>query len=398
MRFNNRFCALMDIPDLPAGAFEHIGDNKIKPQGGGNPVSAITDPISKAIGTDGSGGGALGALSKIDPGPALGKGLAKIDPGPALGRAGAAIDKSVTQPISRGLADLDKFVGREIPGGWATVGAAAAIAAAPYAASYLASSGAGAGAAGAGGSIGGISAGGAFVPTAGSAATFTVPGVAAAGTTAASAGIASEAGQAAFFDALATGATSSEAISAGLAAESLAAPAALMGPTYSELGITGLQQGLAGPTYAELGYSGLTEGLMGPTYGELGLTGLEIGTEASTGAPIFDYSQDVILSPGGNYIPANTLPSEVAGLDIQISEAGKEALAKYGGPTTSQKAIRGLNVARGLLGGQQQPQPRQQMQVGRAVTNPRGAVDYSGLLNLLSPRSAPRRNPNSLLG
>jgi hypothetical protein len=343
----------------------------------GNPIAAITDPISKAIGTDGSGGGVLGGLAKIDPGPALGRGLAKIDPGPALGRAGVAIDKSITQPVGRGLAELDKFVGREIPGGWATVGAAAAIAAAPYAASYLA----GSGAAGAGGSIGGISAGGAFAPTAGSAATFTVPGVAAAGTTAASAGIASEAGQAAFFDALATGATGAEALSAGLAAESLAAPLALMGPTYGELGLTGL-----------------SEGLMGPTYAELGLTGLETGSLASGGAPVFDFSQEVILSPDGNYIPANTLPSDIAGLDLQISEAGKEALAKYGGPTTSQKAIRGLNVARGLLGGQQRPQPQQQLQIGRAVTNPRGAVDYSGLLNLLSPQSIQRRNPNSLLG
>ena len=357
MRFNNRFCALMDIPDLPAGAFEHIGDKKIKPQGS-NPL----DSISSALGTDGGGGGILGGLADIDPGPAIGGALADIDPGPALGK---------------GLAEVDKFVGREIPGGWTTVGAAAAIAAAPYAASYLASTGA----AGAGGSIGGISAGGAFVPTAGSAASFTVPGVAAAGAGAASAGIASEAGQAAFFDALATGATSAEAVSAGLAAESLVAPAALMGPTYGELGVTGL-----------------SEGLMGPTYGELGLTGLETGSLASGGAPVFDFSQEVILSPEGNYIPANTLPSEIAGLDAQISAAGKEALAKYGGPTTAQKAMRGLSAARGLLAQQPQPQPRQQMQIGGAVTNPRGAVDYSGLLNLLSPRSAQRRNPNSLLG
>ena len=362
MRFNNRFCALMDIPDLPSGAFEHIGDKKIKPQGGGNPISAITDPISKAIGTDGSGGGILGGLADIDPGKSIGKALADIDPGPALGK---------------GLAEVDKFVGREIPGGWATVGAAAAIAAAPYAASYLASTGA----AGAGGSIGGISAGGAFVPTAGSAATFTVPGVAAAGTAAASAGIASEAGQAAFFEALATGATGAEAVSAGLAAEALVAPAALMGPTYGELGLTGL-----------------SEGLMGPTYGELGLTGLETGSLASGGAPVFDFSQEVILSPEGNYIPANTLPSEIAGLDAQISAAGKEALAKYGGPSTAQKAMRGLSIARGLLAQQPQPQLRQQMQICGAVTNPSGAVDYSGLLNLLSPRTAQRRNPNSLLG
>jgi hypothetical protein len=320
----------------------------------GGPVGDVLDTTSSVLGTDGGDGGILGALADIDPGPAIGSGLAEVD----------------------------KFVGREIPGGWTTVGAAAAIAAAPYAASYLASSGAaGAGAAGAGGSIGGISAGGAFVPAAGSAASFTVPTVAAAGSAAASAGIASEVGQAAFFDALATGATSAEAVSAGLAAESLVAPAALMGPTYGELGVTGL-----------------SEGLMGPTYGELGLTGLETGSLASGGAPVFDFSQEVILSPEGNYIPANTLPSEIAGLDAQISAAGKEALTKYGGPSTAQKAMRGLSAARGLLAQQPQPQPRQQMQIGGAVTNPRGAVDYSGLLNLLSPRTAQRRNPNSLLG
>jgi hypothetical protein len=355
----------MDIPDLPAGAFEHIGDGKIKPQGGGNPISAITDPISSALGTDGGGGGILGGVEDI---------------GKGIGRFGESIDKGITQPIGKGLVELDKFVGREIPGGWTTVGAAAAIVAAPYAAPYLSGT-AGAGAAGAGGSIGGISAGGAFVPAAGSAASFTVPGVAAAGAGAASAGIASEVGQAAFFDALATGATSAEAVSAGLAAEALVAPAALMGPTYGELGVTGL-----------------SEGLMGPTYGELGLTGLETGSLASGGAPVFDFSQEVILSPEGNYIPANTLPSEIAGLDAQISAAGKEALTKYGGPSTAQKAMRGLSAARGLLAQQPQPQPRQQLQVGGAVTNPRGAVDYSGLYNLLSPRVTQRRNPNSLLG
>ena len=65
MRFNNRACALMDIPDLPQGAFEHIGDKKIKPQGGGNPISAITDPISSVLGTDGGGGGILGAVEDV---------------------------------------------------------------------------------------------------------------------------------------------------------------------------------------------------------------------------------------------------------------------------------------------------------------------------------------------
>lgn len=65
--------------------------------GGWNPISAVTDTISHAIGTDGSGGGVLGALADIDPGPAIGQ----------------------------GLAELDKGVGQAIPGGWTTLGAAA---------------------------------------------------------------------------------------------------------------------------------------------------------------------------------------------------------------------------------------------------------------------------------
>jgi hypothetical protein len=56
--------------------------------GGPSPISIITDPISEVLGTDGGGGGILG-----------------------------------------GLADLDKAVGNTIPGGWATVGAAALLAA-----------------------------------------------------------------------------------------------------------------------------------------------------------------------------------------------------------------------------------------------------------------------------
>ena len=66
--------------------------------GGGGIVSAITDPISSALGTDGSGGGALGALASVDPGPAIGSGLASVD----------------------------QAVNNAIPGGWITVGGLAA--------------------------------------------------------------------------------------------------------------------------------------------------------------------------------------------------------------------------------------------------------------------------------
>ena len=47
--------------------------------GGGGGFSCITDSISSALGTYGSGGGALGALASIDPGPAVGNALASAD-------------------------------------------------------------------------------------------------------------------------------------------------------------------------------------------------------------------------------------------------------------------------------------------------------------------------------
>jgi hypothetical protein len=130
-------------------------DGKRTPFGGGgggwNPISAITDPISSAIGTDGGGGGILGGLADIDPGPAIGSGLAEVD----------------------------QFVNNEIPGGWYTVGAAAA----------------------------------------GGTALYFAPEIMAAMGTQAGTAITTEVGKEAFFTALANGAPSTQAISAGLAAE-----------------------------------------------------------------------------------------------------------------------------------------------------------------------------------
>jgi hypothetical protein len=194
-----------------------------------NHIAAITDPISSAIGTDGGGGGVLGALADIDPGPAIGSGLAEVD----------------------------TFVNREIPGGW-TIPAALAVA---YATGYIDPS------------------------------LFATEAAATAAAEAGAGAIATEAGQAAFFEALAAGATSAEAVNAGLAVEALASGTAsfltpeLMGPSYGELGVTGLEGGLAGPTYGELGYTGVNPsvpvvpdaGLMGPNYQELGVTGVPEG-------------------------------------------------------------------------------------------------------------------------
>jgi hypothetical protein len=131
--------------------------------------------------------------------------LADIDPGPAIGS---------------GLADVDKFVNNEVPGGW-KLPAALAIA---YATGYVDPE--------------------LFASELGTELT-------------------SEAAQDAFFEAVANGATSEEALQAGLALENVAEAGSyvtpeLMGPSYGELGVTGVEGGLAGPTYGELGYSGIT--------------------------------------------------------------------------------------------------------------------------------------------
>jgi hypothetical protein len=116
--------------------------------GGGGFISSITDPISSALGTDGGGGGILGGLASIDPGPAIGQGLAEID----------------------------KTVTRELPGGWALPAIITAAIVAPELAPLLAEEGA-------------------------------------------AAGIEAGVGQDAFWQAIASGSTGSEATGIGLAAQ-----------------------------------------------------------------------------------------------------------------------------------------------------------------------------------
>jgi len=92
--------------------------------------------------------------------------------GNAIGDAGNFIDKSVTQPVGKGLAETDTFVNREIPGGWTLPAVIAAAVATGYVdptlfASTTAAEGGATGA-------GGLTGGGAFVPAAGSGASFTI--------------------------------------------------------------------------------------------------------------------------------------------------------------------------------------------------------------------------------
>lgn len=106
MRFNNRFCALLEIPDLPMGAFEHIGDRKIKPQGGGgswNPTNIAQDTVSSAVDfVQDPVGTVTDTLDKADNWTeSVGETLAQIDPGPAIGVVGEQIDRNVIQPMAK---------------------------------------------------------------------------------------------------------------------------------------------------------------------------------------------------------------------------------------------------------------------------------------------------------
>lgn len=238
--------------------------------------------------------------------------------GGVVGDIGESIDKAITQPIGKGLSEVDKFVNREVPGGWTLP----AVIAAAYATGYLDPS------------------------------VFGAEGVAAGTAEGATA-----AGNAAYADALAAGYTAEEAtVMANAAAES----------------------------YASYG-------------GSSAMTGEQLTSAyASQPAPIYDYSTEATLTPGGNVVPATTLPTEMAAIDAEITKAGAEA-AKTAAKISPMQALMGARMATGLLGGGQQQQYPQLPQMGGAQARmPQGAVDYSGIYNLLALQRP--RNPNSLLG
>jgi hypothetical protein len=326
----------MDIPDLPQGAFEHIGDRKIKPQGGGggwNPISAITDPISDVLGTSGGGGGILGAVEDV---------------GQAIGDVGESFDKAVTQPIGQGLAEADKFVGREIPGGWITPAAVAAAIAAPYAAPYLA-------------------------------------GETAAAASAAEAAAALEAA------AIAEGATTAGMVAA--ANTGLPAGTATLGALATDALATATAEAATALPYSEafdavnLAKQGLSEAQIAQTLNMSAGVDSFIARDMASLATQGLTPDQIVQTLSYSYSPA-----ELASLNIESKALG---LPSKG--LTAGQALQGARLASGLLGQRPQMPQMQQPQLQMPQVRPAGAVDYSGLLNLLSPRMA-ARNPNSLLG
>jgi hypothetical protein len=311
----------MEIPDLPQGAFEHCGNGKIKPQGGGGGdiISAVTDPISDVLGTSGGGGGILGAVEDV--GQAVGGGL-----------------EDIAQGTSNVLAEADKSVGYKLPH-------IAAVLAVPYLAPELAA--------------------------------LAAPEAAFVGAT--ETGLATLAGEGALADTV--GAT---LLAGGTDATTAALTDALA--TATAEAATALPYSEAYDAVNQATRLSLSEGDIARN---LTMTGMQenVATDMARLATQGLSPDQIVQTLSYSYTPA-----ELVGTNIESKALG---LPSKG--LTAGQALQGIRLASGLLGQRPQMPQMQQQQLQMPQVRPAGAVDYTGLLNLLSPRTA-RRNPNSLLG
>jgi hypothetical protein len=204
-----------------------------------------------------------------------------------------------------------------------------------------------------------------------------------------------------------TSAAAQAATTAGTAAGSTAAGAAPTGSSllsYVGLGAEGALPFTAAPGVASNIFT-LAPNVAGTGNSMLSYLGLGAESQApytaAAGLPsdLFTISSGVPVYPGDEQYIAQ-----------DIMEQARATNVPAGSPTswdtgikpfiTPGMAIQGARLGMGLLGAnqnqQQQPQQQQTM-IGGRQPNQYAGVDYSGLLNLLSPRMA-QRNPNSLLG
>lgn len=283
----------------------------------------------------GTSGGGGGILGAVE------------DVGQAIG--GAVED--VGQAVGGGLAEVDQFVNREIPGGWVLPAAVTAAVAAPYLAPALAE-------------------GAAF-------------------TGATETGLATLAGEGALADTVGTTllagvpeATIADLATAGAleGATELAAASEALPYTEAFDAVNLANQGLGTEQIAQnLTISAGTDPFIAQ----------DIATMASNGL-----SPEAIIQN----LQYSYSAQELAPLGLE-SKAATLAAKPFFTPSMALQAARlggGLLSGGGMLGGGQRPQPMLPSGQQRNII-PQGAVDYSGILNLLAPRMA-SRNPNSLLG
>jgi hypothetical protein len=312
-------------------------DGKRTPFGGGggwNPVSFITDPISEALGTDGSGGGVLGALADADPGPAIGQ----------------------------GLAEADKFVTRELPGGWALPAIVTAAVLAPELAPELAQLGIESGietAAGQDAFWSAIANGATSseAVSAGLAAETAGAGALTTGEILGSGGFTPVDGASFAIDPAAsyTAGTSSALTTPEILNSTGFTPTAetpftvdpnfaytpVAEPIPTDIGM-GTNAPLQGPTYQELGVTGVPEGGMGPTYAEMGNTGLNTEQAISAADAVAKQSQLAEALKTANQV--RQVASTANNLAKLLSPAAK-TVAKTGTNANSQFINAAQNLA-----------------------------------------------------
>ena len=184
--------------------------------------------------------------------------------------------------------------------------------------------------------------------------------------------------------------------------------AVLAGATTAEAAAAGSAAAASAEAAAALEAAALAEGGTTAGMGAAANTGLPFGTETLGGtATGGSYAYDVEAQPGGFYgggeaPQATIIPGELGDIILDasgnvVTSSGSDILAAPSSFSLSpNQALQGLRAASGLLGGKQQPQAAPQMQMGGRTQMPQGAVDYSGIYNLLALQRA--RNPNSLLG
>lgn len=320
---------------------------KRTPFGGGG---GVFDQVSNVLGTAGGQSGILGNI------------------------------EAAGQAASKGLSEVDTFVNRELPGGWALP----AIIAAAYltGGGSLAAEGAvegGTMAAGAeGGTVGSLGAGGSFVPAAEGASFTVTPGAAytAAGTSAG----ATAAGEAAYNQALANGLSQVDAVNAANQAASAYSGISLETPgANSVLSQPDVAVNLGGNTSGSFG--SLNPAL--PAQGSVGGAGagmsaqLAPGTVMGTGLPGggaigVTYAAGANGLPAtdffGNYIPASSVnfggvPETIAGTTGSSTNTDLAKLLKQG-------AGSGLSKSLGQLAQGMNPMGSELLQAVRSNQNP----------------------------
>lgn len=378
------------------GVIEDIGS------GISDVASGVGDAVSGAVSS------VSDTLASIDPGPAIGQAAASIDPGPAIGETLAQVDEAVN----------------DLPGGWALPAAIAATIAAPYAAPALAEAFGGAALAAEAAAplttaeiLAG--AGGTFTPTAGYS--FTLPAFEALGTTAlegaapsllsTAAEVAAETAAPSLFSSAEIASNVSALAEYGLAPEqislALQAEGIPVAVANQAAGIASAEAATGAITQA-LPY---TEAYDAANLFQNGITNAnQIGDiMAATGLDPFIASdlgslaaQGLSEAQLGQVIGASYTPAELAGTGFKsLNWAAPATLGLMDLLGSPFGKLLGGNVAKGLLGGGIGSGGRAlPLQAGQSTSyNPRGAVDYSGILGLISPQLAKKQTSRtSLLG